>query len=240
MTGFTLPSGASIDEDNGDFVIKDSSGTVVLRRNESAGEWQLGGTDLTGIGSVSAGDISVGNDPQTDSLGSHRLTTKTPSGVSDVAFTNGVDNTYIGYTISISGLAPTADDVSLHAQVSADGGATWEASANAYQYVSRGEVSSGNTNQTSSKGDSKINITNGIGNASGRNMNGWIELYEPANPATHPILNWQVAHHTRADLTRVEYGSAVYQTAESVDAIRLQMSSGDISTGTLTLKGGTQ
>jgi len=59
MTGFTLPSGASIDEDNGDFVIKDSSGTVVLRRNESAGEWQLGGTDLTGIGSVSAEGATI-------------------------------------------------------------------------------------------------------------------------------------------------------------------------------------
>jgi len=49
-----LPSGASVAEDNGDFVIKDSSGSIVLRRNESANEWQLEGGDLTDIGALNA------------------------------------------------------------------------------------------------------------------------------------------------------------------------------------------
>jgi len=57
MTGFTLPAGSSIDEDNGDLVIKDSGGTIVLRRNESADEWQFEGADLAGINSLTTGDI---------------------------------------------------------------------------------------------------------------------------------------------------------------------------------------
>ena len=47
-----LPPGSSIDSDNGDFVVKDSSGTIVFRRNESANEWQFESTDLTGVSSL--------------------------------------------------------------------------------------------------------------------------------------------------------------------------------------------
>jgi len=53
-----LPAGSSIAEDNGDFVVKDSSGTIVFRRNESANEWQFEGTDITGVGSLSTDELS--------------------------------------------------------------------------------------------------------------------------------------------------------------------------------------
>lgn len=56
---FSLPAGAQLDEDSGDLVVKDSGGTIVLRRNESAGEWQFEGTDLTGINSADANSVSA-------------------------------------------------------------------------------------------------------------------------------------------------------------------------------------
>jgi len=61
-TSVSLPPGASIGGDNGDFVVRDSSGTVVFRRNESADEWQFENTDLTGISSLSTGDAIIKND----------------------------------------------------------------------------------------------------------------------------------------------------------------------------------
>jgi hypothetical protein len=51
---FGLPAGAELGEDNGDVVIKDSSGTIILRRNETASEWQFEGTDLSGINAIDA------------------------------------------------------------------------------------------------------------------------------------------------------------------------------------------
>ena len=56
---FELPTGARVDTDNGDYVVKDSSGNIVFRWNESAAEWQLNGTDLTGVGSLSADEASI-------------------------------------------------------------------------------------------------------------------------------------------------------------------------------------
>lgn len=49
---FELPAGARLDEDNGDLVIRDSNGAVVMRRDEAANEWGFEGGDLAGIGSV--------------------------------------------------------------------------------------------------------------------------------------------------------------------------------------------
>jgi len=56
---FELPAGASVDEDNGDFVVKDSSGTIVFRRNESAGEWQFEDADITGVSSLSTEKLNA-------------------------------------------------------------------------------------------------------------------------------------------------------------------------------------
>jgi len=58
---FGLPAGAELGEDNGDVVIKDSSGTIILRRNETASEWQFEGTDLTGINSIDASSATFEN-----------------------------------------------------------------------------------------------------------------------------------------------------------------------------------
>jgi len=43
---FELPAGAQLAEDNGDLVVKDSGGTIVFRRNETAGSWEMDGTEV--------------------------------------------------------------------------------------------------------------------------------------------------------------------------------------------------
>jgi len=56
---FGLPAGAELGEDNGELVIKDSSGTIILRRNETASEWQFEGTDLSGINAIDASSATL-------------------------------------------------------------------------------------------------------------------------------------------------------------------------------------
>jgi len=56
---FGLPAGAELGEDNGDVVIKDSNGTIILRRNETASEWQFEGTDLSGINAIDASSATL-------------------------------------------------------------------------------------------------------------------------------------------------------------------------------------
>ena len=64
---FGLPSGYSFDEENGDLVIRDTDGTVAMRRADGAA-WQLEGSDISAVGafdseSVNTEQASIENGP---------------------------------------------------------------------------------------------------------------------------------------------------------------------------------
>jgi hypothetical protein len=82
---FGLPAGAELDEDtNGNLVVRDSTGTVVLTRDEAAGEWQFGGSDITGINSINAnGDLTGINSLDATSVTMDNGTIATESTTSD-------------------------------------------------------------------------------------------------------------------------------------------------------------
>ena len=55
---FGLPSGYSFDEENGDLVIRDTDGTVVMRRADGAA-WQLEGSDISGVGAFDSESVNT-------------------------------------------------------------------------------------------------------------------------------------------------------------------------------------
>ena len=58
---FGLPAGAELTEDaNGNLAIADSSGSIVLVRDETAEQWDLNNDSLTGINAIDAGSANVG------------------------------------------------------------------------------------------------------------------------------------------------------------------------------------
>ena len=57
---FGLPAGAELTEDaDGNLAIADSSGSIVLVKDETTGEWQFENTDLTGINAINASSANV-------------------------------------------------------------------------------------------------------------------------------------------------------------------------------------
>ena len=55
---FGLPSGYSFDEEGGDLVIRDTDGTVVMRRADGAA-WQLEGSDISGVGAFDSESVNT-------------------------------------------------------------------------------------------------------------------------------------------------------------------------------------
>ena len=55
---FGLPSGYSFDEEGGDLVIRDTDGTVVMRRADGAA-WQLEGSDISGVGAFDSESVNA-------------------------------------------------------------------------------------------------------------------------------------------------------------------------------------
>ena len=57
---FGLPAGAELTEDaDGNLAIADSSGSIVLVRDETAGQWDLNNNSLTGINAINASSANV-------------------------------------------------------------------------------------------------------------------------------------------------------------------------------------
>ena len=55
-----MPAGAELTEDaNGNLAIADSSGSIVLVRDETAGQWDLNNNSLTGINAINASSANV-------------------------------------------------------------------------------------------------------------------------------------------------------------------------------------
>ena len=55
---FGLPSGYAVDEENDDLVIRDTDGTVVMRRGDGAA-WQLEGSDISGVGAFDSESVNT-------------------------------------------------------------------------------------------------------------------------------------------------------------------------------------
>ena len=55
---FGLPSGYAVDEENGDLVIRDTDGTVAMRRADGTA-WQLEGSDISGVGAFDSESVNT-------------------------------------------------------------------------------------------------------------------------------------------------------------------------------------
>ena len=92
LNGLELPAGAQIDEDGGDLVVRDSGGSIVLRRDEGAATWDFVSEDVTGITSLKAEEASINGplDAQSATVDDASVANE-PSDATDVARLTDVD-----------------------------------------------------------------------------------------------------------------------------------------------------
>ena len=145
---FGLPSGYAVDEENGDLVIRDTDGTVAMRRADG-GAWQLEGSDISGVGafdseSVNTDSLDVGGSPSNR----HWELIREEVGDGSIDFTVDVtaDRDVIQY-IHVVSLFSQEDDVILHLQGDGNDGTD-------YDYTTVDE----SHNASSISGDTKFDL----------------------------------------------------------------------------------
>ena len=170
----------------------------------------------------------------------------TASSSASIEFTSGIDSTYKEYVFYFNSIHPQTDLVRFQFNMSTDGGSNYNVTKtttafNAYHYESDvltnlGYDPDGNTDLAQSTGFQ--NLTNFVSGADNdQSLSGYLTLFNPSSTTyvKHFIsrINNSISDNRSGDNFIAGYGN----TTSSIDAIKFQMSSGNIDAGEILLFG---
>lgn len=162
------------------------------------------------------------------------VATQTASSSSSLDFTSGISSDYCIYMFVFEDILAAADVRTLEMVMSTDTGSSWDEGASDYEWSRHGRAS-GVTVDSQSTGDTEIEITAFIGADTGEDgLCGVLTIVRPTN-STKTKAEWNVSYINNSGTITTQQGAAAKTTAEAVDAIRFQMSSGNIASGKIHL-----
>ena len=171
------------------------------------------------------------------------LSTQTASSSASIEFTSGIDSTYDSYVFKFINIHPSADASFLTFQTSTDGGSSYgvtltstffrayhdeAGSATALGYVTASDLAQSTSFQR---------IINDIGNDNDQNGSGTLQLFNLSS--TTFVKHWIARTNT---YNAINYTSDVcsagyFNTTSAIDAVKFQMSSGNIDDGIIKMYG---
>jgi len=169
-----------------------------------------------------------------------KLASTTASNSASIAFT-GLSSTYSSYEFIVDSLLPATDSVGFQMQTSTDGGATY-ASTNEYSY--------GNMNTEGDSGYQSLGATAAssivlgarsnrdmVGNvANSEGITGNLTLYNPSSTTHHRTTGLFSWGYTDGTIRSGAHGGQII-LASDIDAVKFFFSSGNITSGTITMYG---
>lgn len=164
------------------------------------------------------------------------ISTGTASSSSSIDFT-GLSTTYSAYKIIYNNLYPGTTNTQFVMLFSTDNGSSFITSS--YQYTGMAQ-GTGSYAAAASTNSSSILLSNSVSFYTTTNTvgAGEITLFNPAGSQATKIISHTGAGYAGSPLNPATYTTmGMYVTASAVNAVRLQMSSGNIGTGTFKLYG---
>ena len=148
----------------------------------------------------------------------------------------GLDSTYDTYVIVYSDFKPASDAVDIRLRLGDSSGIDSGGSDYAYHNHASAENSSSYSGQ-SSAGVSFLPIGLSLGNAAGEGGGGIAYLHQPGDATTFPIVTWSAGGVKESTIIQMSKGVGIRQTVITVDRVELTMSSGNITSGRMSVYG---
>jgi hypothetical protein len=173
-----------------------------------------------------------------------KISEQTASASSSISFTSGIDSTYRTYCFKFINMHPATDDVDFTFNGSTDGGSNYNVTktttafdayhdesgvSTLFRYVSAKDLAQSTSFQP-------LN-TAGIGNDNDQSLAGELWLFNPSSTTyvKHFILKTNYSQKDNATMNTFVAGYG--NTTSAINAIRFQMSSGNIDDGTIIMYG---
>jgi hypothetical protein len=172
------------------------------------------------------------------------ISSATASGSASIIFNSGLGSTYDDYLVVGIGIVPATDAAQLYLNMSVDGGSSYEAGASDYSQSLGVVGANGTVYDGNSTGFTNIVLTgttNGISNsAAAGGLNFHLHLYRLSGTANVKQGHVEGSYGGNVALGRMNGAvagiSATLQNND-VDALRFQMNTGNIASGSFYLYG---
>jgi hypothetical protein len=168
---------------------------------------------------------------------------QTASSSSTISFTSGIDSTYDSYVFKFINIHPATDNVSFSFNLSTDGGSNYNVTkTTTYFYAYLGENGSygileyvAGLDLAQSTSDQPL--SNNVGNDNDQSASGELFLFNPSSTTFVKHFMSTTNQYDRADISVNPRMAGYGNTTSSIDAVRFQMSSGNIESGVIKLYG---
>jgi hypothetical protein len=172
------------------------------------------------------------------------LSTQTASASATISFTTGLDSTYDEYIFKFINIHPATNSVSLTFNMSTDGGSNYNVTkTTTWFYATHNEADTSTNLIYSTAFDLAQSTANkvigyNIGNGSDESASGELTLFNPSSTTYVKHFIARVNSYLQPDSFATQVFTAGYaNTTSAVNAVRFQMSSGNIDDGVIKLYG---
>jgi hypothetical protein len=169
------------------------------------------------------------------------ISEQTASGSASISFTSGINSTYPIYRFEFINCHPSINNASFDFQGSTDGGSNYNTTMTTTWFYAGHSENDATTYLTygsaadQAQGTAFQKLSAGIPNNSDDNLNGTLEIFNPSsNTYVKHFISRTVA---KGDESNDNYTAGYFNTTSTINAIRFQMSSGNIDSGTIKLYG---
>ena len=172
------------------------------------------------------------------------ISSQTASASASISFTSGIDSTYKAYKFVFSNIHPATNNASLEFNMSTDGGSNYNVTKTTtyfFAYNDEGGTGSSLLSYVSSEDLAQSTafqqIIREIGNDNDQSGNGSLTLFNPSS--TTYVKHFISGNSTSqsGDYAEDLYIAGYGNTTSAVNAVRFQMSSGNIDAGTIYIYG---
>ena len=171
------------------------------------------------------------------------ISSQTASASASISFTTGIDSTYKAYKFVFVNIHPATDNTQFEFNMSTDSGSNYNVTKTTtlfLAYHSEPDDSHGLAYQSSrdlAQSTSFADLTYGNGNGSDKSSSGTLTLFNPSSTTYVKHFIATSNELSNSDNSATTFTAGYGNTTSAVNAIRFQMSSGNIDDGKIYLYG---
>jgi hypothetical protein len=171
------------------------------------------------------------------------LSTQTASSSASISFTSGIDSTYNSYVFKFINIHPATDNTDFMFNASIDSGSNYNVTKTTTTFQAYHNEAGNDQALNYDTSDDLAQSTNfqqllkNLGTDNDQNSSGYMQLFNPSSTTfvKHFIANGNSYNYN--DYSNNNFTAGYFNTTSAIDAVRFQMSSGNIDDGIIKLYG---